>query len=241
MFLSIRGESTRAGTARIASMAGSVKLNEVFLSIQGESTRAGLPCTLVRLAGCNLRCSWCDTRYALLDGREMRVDDVLAEAARLGCPRVEVTGGEPLLQAATPGLLARLCDAGHEVLLETNGSLPIHGLDGRVWCIVDVKCPGSGQAGRNCWDNLDAVAGRGEVKFVLAGRPDYEYAREVVRQHGLVGKCPVIFSPVTRGGPADAAAMTAAELAGWILEDRLDVRLGLQLHKIIWPGRERGV
>ena len=215
-------------------MTAKIKVNEIFLGIQGESTRAGLPCTIVRLTGCNLRCAWCDSRCAWEEGDEMSLDAILALVAELGCPRVEVTGGEPLLQAAAPELMRRLCDAGYETLLETNGSLDISQVDRRVARIVDFKCPSSGQAHANLWENASCLTGRDEVKFVIGDRGDYEFARQAVSQRKLTDKCPVIFSPVHGG-------LAPAELAEWMLADRLDVRLGLQLHKIIWPGRDHGV
>lgn len=215
-------------------MDSTLNVCETFRSIQGEGTRAGMPCSFVRLAGCNLRCAWCDTRYAYDQGKPMPVDDVLTAVADLGCRRVEVTGGEPLVQEATYELLHRLCKAGCETLLETNGSLDIADVDERVVRIVDVKCPSSGEAAANRWTNLAHLHRRDEVKFVLAGRQDFEFAREVLKEHRLPDRCAVIFSPVH-------GMLTAGTLAEWLLADHLDVRLGLQLHKIIWPGRDRGV
>jgi 7-carboxy-7-deazaguanine synthase len=215
-------------------MSASVRVCEIFRSIQGEGTRAGLPCAFVRLAGCNLRCAWCDTPYARDDGRERSVDDVLAEVAGLGAPRVEVTGGEPLIQPAAFELLSRLCDAGFETLLETNGSRDISAVDPRVVRIVDVKCPSSGHADANLWTNIPHLTSRDEVKLVLADRADYDFARAAVAEHALAARCAVVFQPV-RG------RLEPATLAGWILADHLDVRLGLQLHKLLWPDRERGV
>jgi len=209
-------------------------VSEVFRSLQGEASRMGLPCTFVRLSGCNLRCPWCDTKYAWEDGREMSLDDVLAEVDRLGCPRVEVTGGEPLYQPQTPALIRKLCDAGYETLVETNGTLDISVVDARAVRIVDVKCPASGSAENMLWENLSHLTARDEVKFVLADRADYDYARGVLAEHQLAETCPVIFSPVH-------GRLDPATLAGWILEDALDVRLGLQLHKVLWPGQDRGV
>jgi len=206
---------------------------EIFRSIQGESSRAGLPCVFVRLAGCNLRCAWCDTEYAREGGEQMTIEQVLAKVAELGGRRVEVTGGEPLCQEATGELLTRLCEAGWEVLLETNGSRDIGGVDPRVVRIVDFKCPSSGEGDANRWANVEHLTGADEVKFVLADRADYDFAAAAVGEHRLIKRCPVIFSPV-------ASRLDPAELAGWVLADGLDVRLGLQLHKIIWPERERG-
>ena len=226
-------------------MNDTLLVSEIFLSIQGESTRAGLPCTFVRLAGCNLRCAWCDTAYAqnAAGGREMSIDDVLVRVAELACKRVEVTGGEPLTQAGCTELLRRLCDGGYETLLETNGSLsilrpspsPYPPIDPRVIRIVDFKCPSSGHENDNLWSNVEHLTGRDEVKFVIAGRGDYEFARQVVTGRRLADRCAAaIFSPA-------AASLAPAELARWILDDGLDVRLGLQLHRIIWPDKDRGV
>jgi 7-carboxy-7-deazaguanine synthase len=221
-------------------MQTTLAVNEIFLSIQGEGTRAGRPCALVRLGGCNLRCRWCDTRYAYDQAEEMPVDAVVAAAGALGCRLVMVTGGEPMLQPATPELLLRLCEDGREALLQTNGSLDVTGVDARVVRCLDVKCPGSGQAAALCPANLRAIRATDEVKFVLADRADYDYARAVMGEYDLAGRCPVIFSPVNAADAA-GAALSPAELVKWILADKLDVRLGLQLHKIIWPGVERGV
>jgi 7-carboxy-7-deazaguanine synthase len=209
-------------------------VSEIFLSIQGEGTRAGRSCTLVRLTGCNLRCNWCDTTYAYEGGTQMSVDEVLARVSELGCKLVEVTGGEPLTQPAALELLRRLCDAGYETLLETNGSLDITAVDERVVRIVDFKCPASGTDSQNLWTNADALRGSDEVKFVIADRADYKYAIEAVRKHKLCEKCTVNFSPVHD-------SLTTKTLAKWILKDNLDVRLSLQLHKIIFPEARRGV
>ncbi|MCE5279901.1 MAG: radical SAM protein [Planctomycetaceae bacterium] len=209
-------------------------VNEIFRSIQGEGTRAGRPCVLVRLSGCNLACDWCDTAYARNEGTPMSVDAILEAVAALGGPLVEVTGGEPLLQPATPNLLTALCDAGYETLLETNGSLDIAGLDERVVRIVDFKCPSSGQSAANRWDNVKCLRRGDEVKFVIADRADYEMARGAAAEHDLPRRCEVIFSPVS-------GCLSGADLAEWILQDKLDVRLGLQLHKILWPAAKRGV
>ena len=215
-------------------MGSKLIVNEIFLSLQGEASRAGLPCAFVRLSGCNLHCRWCDTQYAWADGREMAVEDVLAEVARLGCRRVEITGGEPLAQPGAAALLHRLCDEGYETLVETNGSLDISVVDRRACRIVDFKCPSSGAVEQNLWANVEHLTARDEVKFVLADRADYDYANAAVGKQGLLDRCPVIFSPVH-------GLLAPRELAKWILADGLDVRLGLQLHKFIWPDRDRGV
>jgi len=207
-----------------------LRLTEIFHSIQGESTRAGRPCVFVRLTGCQMRCRWCDTEYAFHGGSWWTVDEILDEVARLGCPLVEVTGGEPLLQPGVLPLMERLADAGYEVLLETGGGLDIAPVDARVHRIVDVKCPGSGEAEANRWENLDLLTARDEVKFVLADEADYRWAREVVAERGLEAVCPVLFSAV-------AGSLEPRSLAEWILRDRLPVRFQIQVHKLLWGDR----
>ncbi len=211
-----------------------LKVNEIFYSIQGESTRAGRPCVFVRLTGCNLRCTWCDTEYAFHEGRPMTVEDVVAEVERHGCRLVEVTGGEPLLQPEAVPLMAALLGRGHEVLLETGGAEPIDRVPPGVARIVDVKCPGSGEHRRNRWENLDRLRPTDEVKFVVADEADYRFARDVIRDRGLEALCAVLLSPVH-------GALDPAELAAWVLRDGLGVRVQLQLHKLLWPGVARGV
>ncbi|MDR1191440.1 MAG: 7-carboxy-7-deazaguanine synthase QueE [Verrucomicrobiales bacterium] len=210
-------------------------VNEIFHSIQGESTFAGRPCVFVRLTGCDLRCVWCDTAYAYHEGAPLSVGEILAAVARYDCPLVEVTGGEPLLQAGTPLLLTALVERGYEVLLETGGHCDIAGVDPRVIRIVDLKCPDSGMCGRNRWANLASLTASDEVKCVLASRADYEWAREQVRRHDLAGKArAVLFSTVS-------GRLDPRQLAEWLLADRLPVRMQLQLHKYIWPRQQRGV
>jgi 7-carboxy-7-deazaguanine synthase len=210
-------------------------VNEIFHSIQGESTFAGEPCVFVRLTACDLRCSWCDTPYAFHEGRKMSIDDVLAEVGRYGCPLVEVTGGEPLLQADVFPLMSRLLDRGKTVLLETGGHRSIEHVPDGVRRIMDVKCPGSAEADKMDWANLDRLTATDEVKFVIKDRTDYEYARDVVTREGLAGRvAAVLFSPVH-------AVLESRSLAEWILADRLPVRLQLQAHKYIWSPDTRGV
>jgi 7-carboxy-7-deazaguanine synthase len=210
-------------------------VNEIYKSIQGESTHAGRPCVFVRLTACDLRCSWCDTPYAFTGGTKMSVDEVLARVVELDCRVVELTGGEPLLQPAVHPLMARLADAGHEVLLETGGGLDIAGVDPRVRRIVDVKCPGSGEAENNRWENLAELRAGDELKFVIASEADYEWAKRVVAERGLEALgLPILFAPVW-------STLSATRLADWILRDRLPVRLNLQLHKILWGADARGV
>lgn len=211
-----------------------LKVNEIFHSIQGESTHAGRPCVFVRLTYCNLRCTWCDTAYAFFEGVERSLDDIVAEVTAYGCPLVEVTGGEPLIQRETTDLLQRLLGAGLEVLLETSGSWPIETVPEGVRIIMDVKAPGSGMAGRNRWENLRHLDADDEVKFVLADRADYEWARGIVGEHDLTARHAVLFSPVF-------GALDPQQLAEWILADGLPVRMQLQLHKLIWSPATRGV
>ncbi len=215
-------------------MSRMLRVNEIFHSIQGESTRAGEPCVFVRLTGCNLRCVWCDTAYAFHEGTEMSLAAILEQVAAHGCRMVEVTGGEPLLQDEVIPLLKELVARGHEVLLETGGSLPIEHVPPGVRRILDIKCPASGESARNRWENLDHLRDGDELKFVLANRGDYDWAAALIDERGLAGRCPLLFSPVHGDLPP-------ADLAGWVLEDRLPVRVQLQLHKLLWPGVVRGV
>lgn len=210
-------------------------INEIFYSIQGESTYSGRPCVFVRLTACDLRCAWCDTPYSFTEGRKMAIDEVLAQVDRHACDLVEVTGGEPLLQPDVYPLMQALLDRGKTVLLETGGHLPVDRVPAGVIRIVDVKCPGSGEADRNHWPNLDVVGSRDEVKFVIANRADYEFARAVVRDRGLAARVgAILFSPVHGVQPL-------LPLAQWVLEDDLPVRLQVQLHKYIWGPEVRGV
>jgi 7-carboxy-7-deazaguanine synthase len=210
-------------------------VNEIFHSIQGESTLAGEPCVFVRLTACDLRCTWCDTAYAFHEGRKMSVDDVVAAVEQYGCPLVEVTGGEPLLQPEVYPLMTRLLDRGKRVLLETGGHRSIADVPSGVVRIVDVKCPGSGESGRNDWANLTRLTAIDQVKFVLADRADYEFARDLVQKESLADRvAAVLFSPVH-------GVLHPRALAEWILADRLRVRLQLQTHKFIWPPDTRGV
>lgn len=207
---------------------------ETFVSILGESTHAGLPAFFIRLAGCNLRCRWCDTPYAYEGGRRESLEALVEAARNSHVPCVLVTGGEPLLQTETLALLSALADTGSKVLLETNGSLPIHPVDPRVSLILDVKCPGSGMADRMHWANLDRVTPKDEVKFVVSGPEDFAWALRVVRQYNLADRLPVLISPVFGEVPPQ-------EVAGWILASGLPLRLNLQLHKYIWDPKARGV
>lgn len=211
-----------------------LKVTEIFHSIQGESTHAGRPCVFVRLTGCPLRCTWCDTAYAFYGGRDLTENDVIDQVRAFGCPLVEVTGGEPLSQPEACSLLARLCDEGFEVLLETSGAIDTAGVDRRVRVVLDVKCPGSGMAERMHWPNLERLASQDEVKFVIKDRGDYEWARDLIRRRDLTARCTVLVSPVF--GETDPR-----QLAEWVLADRLPVRFQLQLHKHVWAPDMRGV
>lgn len=211
-----------------------MKVTEIFHSIQGESTYAGRPCLFIRLTGCPLRCTWCDTAYAFYGGRDLTIEEIVEEVRRFDCPLVEVTGGEPLSQPASLGLLTRLCDEGFEVLLETSGAIDTAGVDRRVHVILDVKCPGSGMADRMHWPNLQRLSSQDEAKFVIKDRADYEWARERVRREALATRCTVLFSPVF-------GDREVRQLAEWVLADKLPVRFQLQLHKYIWTPDMRGV
>ena len=204
-----------------------LRITEIFASLQGESTRVGLPTVFVRLTGCPLRCTWCDTAYAFSGGETRTLDDILAEVASHGLRHVCVTGGEPLAQKGCLPLLAALCDAGQDVSLETSGALDIAGVDPRVSRIVDLKAPGSGELARNRWENLVLLRAHDELKFVLADAADYAWAKQQIAEYRLAECCTVLLSPV-------AGALDPAELAGWIVRDRLPVRFQLQLHKILW-------
>jgi 7-carboxy-7-deazaguanine synthase len=210
-------------------------INEIFYSVQGESTYAGRPCVFVRLTACDLRCSWCDTEYAFYEGRKRGVDEVLDEVDQYECPLVEVTGGEPLLQESVYPLMEGLLTRGKTVLLETGGHRSTAHVPADVVTILDVKCPGSGESERNCWENLDRLRPRDEVKFVIKDRPDYEFAREVISTRALGARAAAIhFSPVH-------GVLDPQTLSEWVLADRLPVRVQLQLHKYIWSPTTRGV
>jgi 7-carboxy-7-deazaguanine synthase len=216
-------------------MAAVLTVSEIYLSIQGESTHAGRPCVFVRLTACNLRCSWCDTPYAFTGGRKQSIDEVVADVSQHGYRLVELTGGEPLLQPDAIPLMQRLIDDGFDVLLETGGHEPIDDVPDEVVAIVDVKCPGSGEAGRMHWPNLDQLSPHDEVKFVIRDRVDFDYARDVVAKHRLDGRVgAVLFSPVH-------GVLAAEELARWLLAHRVSARLQIQTHKYIWTPETRGV
>jgi 7-carboxy-7-deazaguanine synthase len=210
-------------------------INEIFHSIQGESTYAGRPCVFVRLTACDLRCRWCDTPYAFHEGRKMSVDDVFADVDARGCQTVEVTGGEPLLQPDVYPLMQRLLDAGKTVLIETGGHRSIADVPAGVIRIMDVKCPGSGESDKNDWTNFAHLTKTDEVKFVIADRRDYDFAKEIVEREHLPARVnAVLFSPVH-------GELDPKQLSEWVIADRLDVRVQLQVHKYIWSPETRGV
>lgn len=221
-----------------------LRLSEIFYSIQGEGTRAGLPCTFVRLAGCDLRCRYCDTAYAWGDGKGHDIGGIIADVTEFGCDLVQVTGGEPLMQANVHQLMARLCDLGKTVLLETSGAYDISTCDPRVVRIMDLKTPGSGESGRNLWSNIEHLTRADEVKFVICDRTDYQWAHQLIRRYDLAEKVAAIvmghaWSTATSGdGDGDGSLR---DLAEWILADHLPVRLQVQLHKLIWDPDQRGV
>ena len=210
-------------------------VNEIFYSIQGESTHAGEPCVFVRLTACDLRCSWCDTPYAFYEGTKRSIDEVIAEVEQYGCSLVEITGGEPLLQEDVYPLMDRFLARGRTVLLETGGHQPIDRVPTDVVKIVDVKCPGSGEVGRNRWANLDRLGSRDEVKFVISDRDDYQFAVDVLRRYDIGRRAAaVLFSPVH-------GVLDPRMLSQWMLADHVPARLQLQLHKLIWSPDTRGV
>lgn len=219
--------------ARVQIDPERLRITEIFHSVQGEARDVGWPTVFVRLTGCPLRCTYCDTTYSFFGGAWWNIDDILAEVARFGARHVCVTGGEPLAQKRCLILLARLCDAGYRVSLETSGALDIGGVDPRVSRVLDLKTPASGEMARNRWENLALLTPHDQIKFVLCDRLDYEWAREQIRVRALDARCEVLLSPAF-------GQIEARDLAEWLLEDRLPVRLQLQLHKLLWgdaPGR----
>ena len=213
----------------------SLIVNEIFNSIQGESLCAGLPCTFIRLTGCNLRCSYCDTSYAYEEGAGLTITDIIDKVSDYECPLVEITGGEPLIQSETPLLITNLIEKGYEVLLETNGTIDLSRINERCIKIVDIKCPGSGESGKNCLDNLDRLNTKDQVKFVITDREDYEFAKYIIKHiPAWFLRENMLLSPVS-------GKMAFSDLAKWILEDKLIARFHIQLHKIIWPNIDKGV
>jgi len=210
-----------------------MRITEIFFSIQGESTHAGRPCVFVRLTGCNLRCRWCDSEYTFTGGEKMSVDEVMERVVSYGCDLVEITGGEPLAQPEVFTLITTLCNEDHEVLVETSGSIDIAPVDDRAQIILDIKCPGSGEVEKNRWENIRRLRPQDQIKFVIADRNDYDWARRVIRERNLV-LWTVLFSPVW--GELDLKT-----LAEWMLADRVPARLQTQLHKHIWGADVHGV
>ena len=211
-----------------------LKINEIYYSIQGESTKAGLPCVFIRLTYCNLRCSYCDTEYAFYEGYDESIDSVIEEVKKYNCKLVELTGGEPLVQKESIDLMKSLADEGFEVMLETGGSLPIDDVDKRVKIILDLKCPSSKMMKKNRYENIDHLKEFDEVKFVIGTREDYEWSKQKIQEYKLNEKCTVLFSVVF-------GELEPLTLVNWILEDKLDVRYQLQMHKFIWEPDTKGV
>ena len=211
-----------------------LKINEIFYSIQGESSFSGLPCVFVRLTYCNLRCNFCDTEYAFFEGDEMVIDDIFDQVVSYECRLVEITGGEPLIQQNVHLLMTKLCDAGYQVLLETAGHMDISNVDKRVCRIMDIKCPSSNESGKMHWENISYLTKKDEVKFVIGNKDDFDYAVEVVEKYKLSDKCMVLFSPVFN-------KLGNESLARWILDNKIPVRMQLQMHKFIWSPDTRGV
>ncbi len=211
-----------------------IKVNEIYFSIQGESSKAGLPCVFVRLTYCNLRCTYCDTEYAFFEGKEYSIDEIVEKVRGYNCSLVEITGGEPLFQKECYELLKRLCEERFEVLLETGGSLPIKEIDKDVKIIMDLKCPSSGMTKKNLYENINYLKTTDELKFVIGTREDYEWTKEIIGKFDLYNKCEILFSVVF--GELEPAA-----LVNWILEDKLNVRFQLQMHKFIWDPLAKGV
>ena len=229
----MRGTEPGGGPLQVNVSTGRLKITEIFHSLQGEADTVGIPTVFVRLTGCPLRCQYCDTAYAFHGGTWWNLDEVLSEVSRHGTRYVCVTGGEPLAQRACLQLLERLCDAGYHVSLETSGAIDVSAVDARVVRVVDVKTPGSQESDRNRLENLRELRSTDQVKFVICDRADYEWSKAFIREHGLEARCPILFSPSHEQLPA-------AQLADWILADRLTVRFQIQLHKYLWgnvPGK----
>jgi 7-carboxy-7-deazaguanine synthase len=216
-------------------MSSNLKVNEIFFSIQGESTSAGLPCVFVRLTYCNLRCVYCDTEYAFYEGKDMTIDEVIAEVEKYNCKLVEVTGGEPLMQEGVHELMTKLCDKGYSVMIETGGSLPIENIDKRVKIIMDLKTPCSKMMKKNRYENIQYLKPVDEVKFVVGSREDYEWTKDIISKYNLTERAgQVLISPVF-------GEIENIDLAEWILKDNLKVRFQIQMHKYIWHPETRGV
>jgi len=211
-----------------------LKVNEIYYSIQGESSTSGLPCVFVRLTYCNLRCTYCDTEYAFYEGEDKSIDDTINEVKKYNCKLVEVTGGEPLVQDESKELMKSLCDKGFDVMLETGGSLPVKDIDERVHIIMDLKCPSSKMEKKNLYENIDYLKPKDELKFVIGNREDYDWSKKIISKYNLINKCEVLFSVVFD-------ELEPVTLVNWIIEDKLDVRYQLQMHKYIWHPETKGV
>ncbi len=211
-----------------------LKVNEIFFSIQGEGTKAGLPCVFVRLTFCNLRCAYCDTEYAFYEGNDLSIHEIITDVKKYNCKLVEITGGEPLVQNECWELMKKLCGEGFEVLLETGGSLPIKNIDERVKIIMDLKCPSSGMVKKNLYENINYLKPKDEIKFVIGSREDYEWAKKIIDKYSLTAKCEILVSTVF-------SSLEPITLVNWILEDKLQVRFQLQMHKFIWSPETKGV
>jgi len=213
--------------APLNSPSTSLRITEIFFSLQGETSRVGLPTVFIRLTGCPLRCTYCDTTYAFTGGQNMSLAEIIGQVATYSTRYVTVTGGEPLAQKNCLPLLGALCDAGYQVSLETSGALDISAVDARVMRVVDIKTPASGEVEKNRWENLALLTAQDEIKFVLCDEADYQWAKQIIQQYDLVSKCPLLLSPAH-------GELNATQLAEWILRDHLPVRLQLQLHKLLW-------
>jgi 7-carboxy-7-deazaguanine synthase len=233
-----RGPLDRSTLQRLAPLGqkspGQLLIHEIYRSLQGESTFAGLPCVFVRLTACDLRCRWCDSPHAFKEGSPWPLEKVVEEVKKLGCPLVEITGGEPLLQDEVFPLMTQLADLGLTVLLETSGGQEVHRVDRRVHIIMDLKCPDSGESGANRWQNLEALKPTDQIKFVIASRRDFDWAAATIRTHGLDRRFTVLFSPAWD-------LVKPLDLATWLLESGLQVRMQLQMHKYVWGPKARGV
>jgi len=218
----------------IKNKENKIRINEIFYSIQGESTYAGLPCVFVRLTYCNLRCTYCDTEYAFYEGNWKSFDEIIEKIKSYNCNLVEVTGGEPLLQDNVHPLMKRLCDEGFEVLLETAGHMDINIVDPRVKRIMDIKGPSSNEAGKTLWENINYLNKDDQVKFVVGDREDFDFANEIIKKYNLDKKCTLLISPLF-------GKINMEELANWILDEKIPVRLQVQMHKLIWDPQTRGV
>lgn len=211
-----------------------IKINEIYKSIQGESSKAGLPCVFVRLTYCNLRCTYCDSEYAFYDGKEMSISQIIDEVKKYNCKLVEITGGEPLFQNESIDLMKQLCDEGFDVMLETSGSLSIKDIDARVKIIMDLKCPSSKMVKKNLYENVEFLKPTDEIKFVIGNREDYDWSKKIISDYRLNEKCEILFSVVFE-------QLKPVTLVEWILEDNLNVRYQLQMHKYIWDPKQKGV